>query len=41
MSEKTKKAKKKESKKIEIDFEQFVDKNKFEESLKYFTRRIQ
>lgn len=37
----TKKAKKKEAKKNEIDFEQFIDKTKFEEMIKYFTRRIE
>lgn len=37
----TKKAKKKETKKNEIDFEQFIDKTKFEEMIKYFTRRIE
>ena len=37
----TKKNKKKESKKKEIDFEQFVKKNNFEEGMKYFTRKIE
>ena len=37
----TKKTKKKETKKNEIDFEQFIDKTKFEEMIKYFTRRIE
>lgn len=37
----TKKNKKKESKKNEIDFEQFVKKNNFEEGMKYFTRKIE
>ena len=37
----TKKTKKKEAKKNEIDFEQFIDKTKFEEMIKYFTRRIE
>ena len=36
-----KKTKKKESKKNDIDLEQFIDKTKFEEMIKYFTRRIE